>query len=204
MIKAQTLYTNELLIPSMLLTLLAAPAQAVEVRGLAKLGFDFGGDTLVTATYTSGTTSKIKANEGLSLGGGVSILTGGKSMSFDLTAAWKFTSIDATNQTFDFTRYPLEALAFYNFSGDHGVRLGAGPSYQLNPKYKASGNLSNLNLNFDNALGYVVQLDYLSKTNPRARGGIDWGLRYIAVDYKFNGLKVASGNGLGFFMAGVF
>lgn len=191
-------------IPGLLLAVLAAPAQAVEVRGIAKFGFDFGGDTLVTAVYTSGTTSKIKANEGLYLGGGVSLLTSGKSMSFDLTAAWKFTSIDAANQSFDFTRFPLEALAFYNFSGDHGVRLGGGLAYQLSPKFKASGSLANGTVTFDNALGYVVQLDYLAKTHPKSRGGISWGLRYTATDYEVNGIQNATGNGLGIFMGGVF
>lgn len=202
--KIYGMFNKKTFIPGLLFAAVAAPAQALEVRGIAKLGFDFGGDTLVTAVYTSGTTSKIKANEGMYLGGGVSLLTSGKSMSFDLTAAWKFTSIDATNQTFDFTRFPLEALAFYNFSGDHGVRLGGGLAYQLNPKFKASGSLANGTINFDNAVGYVVQLDYLAKSHPNARGGINWGLRYTAADYEADGVPTASGDGLGIFMAGVF
>ncbi len=74
----------------------------------------------------------------------------------------------------------------------------------MNPKFKASGSLANGTVNFDNALGYVVQLDYLSKTSSHGRGGIDWGVRYTAADYKANGLPTTSGNGLGFFMADVF
>jgi hypothetical protein len=204
MINAKMLWRNKTLMPALLLTLLAAPAQAVEVRGLMKLGFDFGGDTVVTALFDTGDTSKIKLNEGMFLGGGVSLLTAGNSMSIDLTAAWKFTSINAINQDYDLTRFPLEALAFYNFSGDHGVRLGGGISYQLNPKFKASGDFHNFTLNYDNALGYVVQLDYLSKTRPKASGGFNWGLRYTAVDYEVNGFPAGAGNGLGFFVGGVF
>lgn len=204
MINAKTLCRTKTLVPALLLLLLTAPAQADGVRGIVKFGFDGGGDTLVSATYYSGTVSKIKANEGLYLGGGMSLLTAGNSMSIDLTAAWKFTSIDAANQTFDFTRFPLEALFFYNFSGDHGIRLGGGLAYQLNPKFKASGSLANGTIDFDNSLGYVVQLDYLSKAHPKDRGGINWGLRYTAADYEVNGVQFATGNGLGFFVGGVF
>ena len=77
-------------------------------------------------------------------------------------------------------------------------------TYQLNPKFKASGSLANGTVNFDNALGYVVQLDYLAKTHPKARGGISWGLRYTTTDYEVNGVQNATGNGLGIFMGGVF
>jgi hypothetical protein len=84
------------------------------------------------------------------------------------------------------------------------VRLGGGLAYQLDPKFKASGDLANGTVKFDNALGYVVQLDYLSKTHPNARGGIDWGVRYTATDYEVDGVKTATGNGLGIFVGGVF
>lgn len=188
-------YTS--LITGLSLTMVVLPSRAAEVRGLAKLGLDFGGDTLVVAQFTSGIDAKIKANEGLYFGGGVSILNDTKKLSLELTAAWKFASIDATNQTFEFTRFPLEALGFYHFSGAEGMRIGGGLSYQLNPKFTADGSLFNGTVDFDNTAGYVVQLDY-------TRTHFNYGARYTAAKYEANGVQIATGNGLGIFIGGVF
>ena len=185
------------LISGLLLNVIVLPSRAADVRGLAKLGADFGGDTLVVAKFTTGTSAKIKANEGFYLGGGVSILNDTKKLSLDLTAAWKYTSINAVNQTFEFTHFPLEALGFYHFSGVEGVRIGGGLSYQLNPKFKADGTLSNGTANFDNATGYVVQVD-------STVAHFNYGVRYTAAKYQLNGAQVATGNGLGLFLGGVF
>ena len=185
------------LVAGLLLVALVLPSQAADVRGLAKVGADFGGDTLVVARFTTGTNAKIKANEGFYLGGGMSILNDAKKLSLDLTATWKYTSINAVNQTFEFTRFPLEALGFYHFSDAEGVRIGGGLSYQLNPKFKADGNLSNGTAKFDNATGYVVQIDY-------TRAHLNYGIRYTTAKYEINGVQAATGDGPGLFVGGVF
>lgn len=188
---------HALLVAGLFFTVIMSPSRAADVRGLIKLGADFGGDTLVVTQFTTGASAKIKANEGLYLGGGMSILNDAKKLSLDLTATWKYTSIDAVNQTFEFTRFPLEALGFYHFSGAEGIRIGGGLSYQLSPKFKADGSLVNGTANFDNAAGYVVQID-------STVAHFNYGMRYTAAKYQNNGVQVATGNGLGLFLGGVF
>ncbi len=112
----------------------------------------------------------------------MSILNDAKKLSLDLTATWKYTSIEAVNQTFEFTRFPLEVLGFYHFSGAEGARIGGGLSYQLNPKFKADGNLRNGTAKFGNATGYVVQIDY-------TRAHLNYGIRYTAAKYEINGAQ---------------
>ena len=80
------------LVAGLLLAAIILPSQAADVRGLARVGADFGGDTLVVARFTTGTNAKIKANEGFYLGGGISILNDAKKLSLDLTATWKYTA----------------------------------------------------------------------------------------------------------------
>ena len=185
------------LVASLLLAVIVLPSRAADVRGLARLGADFGGDTLVVGPFTTGTSAKIKANEGVYLGGGMSILNDAKKLSLDLAATWKYTSIEAVNQTFEFTRFPLEVLGFYHFSDAEGVRIGGGLSYQLNPKFKADGNLRNGTANFDNAAGYVIKIDYTRKH-------LNFGARYTAAKYEISGAQAATGNGPGLFVGGVF
>jgi len=45
---------------------------AADVRPVFKAGYDTGGDKIVTAVFTSGSTKSIKANEGIYIGGGTS------------------------------------------------------------------------------------------------------------------------------------
>lgn len=155
---------------------LAGPfaAEAAEVRPLFKAGFDFGGDTMVTAVFTDGSTQTIKANEGLYLGGGAAIVNEARDWEFHLTLAYKFTMIDASNGDVEWTRFPLEALAFYRFQK---VRLGGGLAYHISPRLEGTGVIGGLDVKFKNAAGLVVQADWLI-TDALAAG-----LRYTVLEY---------------------
>ncbi|HYS58428.1 MAG TPA: hypothetical protein VEM34_09850, partial [Burkholderiales bacterium] len=48
---------------------------AADVRPVVRIGFDFGGDKLASATFTNGSTDTIKAGEFIYLGGGLSVIT---------------------------------------------------------------------------------------------------------------------------------
>src|SRR2546429_9843422 len=73
----------------------AAPlgSHAVEIRPVIKSGIDFGGETLATVTFTNGSSESIKANEGLYVGGGASILLDSKDIEIETTLSVKYTSV---------------------------------------------------------------------------------------------------------------
>ena len=171
---------------------LASPwaVQAAEIRPLFNAGFDFGGDTMVTAVFVDGSSETIKANEGVYLGGGAAIITDARDWEFHVTLGYKFTMIDATNGDVEWTRFPLEALAFYRFQK---VRLGGGLTYHLSPKLEGSGVVGGLNVTFKDAAGAVLQADWL------VTDALALGLRYTAIEYDAKGAFTGSAraNGLG-------
>jgi hypothetical protein len=173
-------------VPVLVLMVVAAVplvSQAADVRPVIKAGFDFGGDKLVTATFTSGSTDSIKANELFYFGAGISILADSKDIETELTIGYKFDSINANNGDIKFTRYPLEALVFYRFPK---YRLGGGLTYHFSPKVSGSGVASSINGNFDDSLGFVLQADYLI-TQKVSVGG-----RYTSLKYKVGGASFDS------------
>ncbi len=173
------------LLPALALVVAAAvPAasHAVDVRPMLKAGFDVGGDTLVTAVFTDGSTKSIKANEGFYFGGGASILSDSKDIEGEVSLSYKFASINASNGTIDWTRYPLDVLVFYRLPQ---FRLGGGLTYHLSPKLSGSGPAGNISTKFDDSAGFVLQADYLLQK-------ITFGLRYTSLQYKVGGASAKS------------
>jgi hypothetical protein len=168
----------------------ALGAQAAEIRPLIKAGFDLGGDTMVTVAFINGDTEKVRANEGFYLGGGAAILDQARNMEYHVTLAYKFAVINADNGDIEWTRIPLEALAFYRFAR---ARVGGGLTYHINPKLEGSGVVGGLDIEFKNALGVVLQADWLITRNI-ALGG-----RFTFVEYDAEGAFTGSAktNGLG-------
>ncbi len=163
----------------------AAPlgSQAVEVKPVFKLGADFGGETIATVTFTNGSQKSIDANEGLYIGGGASFLLDSKDIEIETTLSIKYTSITASNGDVTWTRFPLEVLAFYRAPK---FRVGGGLTYHLSPKLSGSGVAGGLNVNVDDALGAVLQGDWLITQK------ISVGLRYTSLSYKANGVTAKS------------
>jgi hypothetical protein len=168
----------------------ALDAQAAEIRPLIKAGFDVGGETLVTAVFTNGERENVKANEGVYLGGGAAILDEARNMEYHVTLAYKFALINADNGDIEWTRIPLEALVFYRFPR---ARVGGGLTYHINPKVEGSGVVGGLDIEFKNALGLVLQADWLI-TKKIALGG-----RFTFLEYDAEGpfTGSAKSNGLG-------
>lgn len=182
-------------------------SHAIEVNGIAKLGLDFGGDSMVKVIFTSGNSSSIQGNDGLLLAGGFSITNDARNFSLDTTLGLKYAAIDAANQTYDFSRYPLDVVAFYNIpfgsKKKFNLRVGGGMTYILNPKFSASGAFDNFTVNFEDALGVVGQVDTVIKFNRRL--GINAGLRLTNVEYTVKGVPGSiNGSGAGLFVAFVF
>ena len=159
---------------------------AAEIRPVFVAGYDTGGDKLVTVTFTNGDTESIRANEGLYVGGGISVLNDDKDIQFVGTVNYKYQSVSADNGDITWTRIPIDTLLFYRWQK---VRVGGGLTFQLSPKLKGSGAAGNINTNVDNAVGLLLQADYLL-------GKVNIGLRGTLVDFKSGG-ATAKGNGVG-------
>lgn len=156
-----------------------------------KLGYDFGGDTLVTAVFADGSTRSIKANEGFFMGVGASILNDARNVEGEMSVSYKFQTIDANDANLQFTRFPFDALLFYR---QYRYRVGGGLTYHLNPKVRGSGAAAGLNVNYENALGAILQGDYVF--GPKTAVG----LRYTMLQYKATSGAggTARGDGFGF------
>jgi hypothetical protein len=173
---------------AILALLASAPAgvRAAEARPVFVAGYDTGGDDILKVTFGSGTADSIGANEGLYLGGGVSLLNGARNVEFLGTLSYKYQAIHASNGDITWTRFPLDALLFYRWQS---FRAGGGATYVLRPRLKGSGDASNIYTAFGAALGAVLQADYLV-------GGVAFGLRYTILEYQEGGTTVKS-NGVG-------
>jgi len=173
---------------------LAAPSAAVaDVQGIFKAGYDVGGDEVVSVPMTDGSTSTIKANEGFYLGGGIAFLNSDRDWEFDLTVAYKFKMIDATNGDVTFSRWPVEALVFYRF--DY-FRVGGGVTYHMSPKLEGTGVVSGLDIKLKDALGGVLQAYW------RITEDVTLGVRYTFLEYEakapFTGTAKSDGVGVTF------
>lgn len=172
----------------------ATPALALDSSFAYKLGYDSGGDTLVTVTFVGGDTENIKANRGLFFGGGVSMVNETKDIETEITLSYKFDDISASNGDITFSTWPLDALAFYRTPQ---VRVGGGVTYHLNPDLSGSGVASGLNVNFKDSLGFIVQADW------RISEKVNLGLRYTALDYEVEGSSASvNSNGIGIVLSG--
>jgi hypothetical protein len=162
-----------------------------DFKWLIRGGMDLGGDELAHAYFTNGNTDKIHAGEMLGVaGGGVyspSPFTQ-PGLETELTLGWKFDSITGKNGSIDWDRYPLEVLEFYRVST---WRFGGGLTYHMNPTLTSDGVAANIGtVSFDDALGVVGEIDYLTDT------GLLIGGRLTMIDYKARNQTV-SGNSIG-------
>jgi hypothetical protein len=167
-----------------------ALAHAAELRPLLKAGFDLGGDTIVDVVFANGDREAVKANEGFYIGGGAALIDDARNMEYHLTVAYKFAVISASNGDIEWTRIPLEALAFYRWQR---VRLGGGLAYHVNPQVDGSGVVGGLDIKFRDALGLILQADWRI-TDTIALGG-----RYTMLEYeaKAPASGTAKSNGIG-------
>ena len=166
-----------------LLALLAAPSYGVDVRPAFKAGLEGGGDTLIkvgVSPNSLGDTRTIRAGELLFLGGGASILSDAKDLELELTLSYKFAGIHAQDGDINWSVLPLDALVFYRIPN---WRFGGGLTYHINPSLKGSGQAGGLNANYANALGIVLQGDYMFGEK------IKLGLRFVGVKYKADSIQ---------------
>jgi hypothetical protein len=147
----------------------------------ASLGLAFGGEELVSLTYTDGTSVSIHAGDGVLLTGGLTftpLWIGDRiGLGLGLDAGWKYrsTSVDADG-SMALERFPLigSARGLIGITNAWHVLLAGGVVYELGPDLTGEGLLSEYSFEFDNALGGMAEL------------GITWG-RPMAVGWEISG-----------------
>lgn len=136
------------------------------VRFLAGLGLTFGGDTIITATYTDGTTDKITAGGGFIFYAGAEYRLN-ENVSIQGSIGYHDDSFrQAKNGDGSFSRIPIEVMAYYHLNDK--FRLGGGLRFVNSAKLKLSGTPGTINDTFASATGLVIEGEWL----PDPRTGI--------------------------------
>jgi len=91
-------------------------------------------------------------------------------------------SVDAEDGDASFTKFPIDALVMTQVNS---VKFGAGLTYHLNPTYKEDSPYVSGEVEFDNAVGLLIEADY-SFANSNA----EFGLRYTKIDYEIDGFEI--------------
>jgi hypothetical protein len=171
--------------------ILLALASTAQADLYLELGYEGGGDTLISTT----------AGEDINAGGGINYVIGvqnkvgenGKSLS--LALGYMIQSMDASNGTAEISTLTFDAI----YSIPKGVhRFGIGASYHIDPTYKDNiAGLSPLKIDFDDALGLVLQYSYAYSPQFQI------GARITEMDYEVNGLSLDAGS-FGIFLSNGF
>jgi hypothetical protein len=172
----------------------AAHAIGFELGGGVGADFNAGADTLLELEFDDGGNQEIKAGNGVSLfvaGGPLFFESFPHKLQLELSLGVKFSTMQPTsNADLSFVRFPLELLGFYR-NDDWHFRVGGGAVLHMGNSLTGSGALSDLDVDLDNALGGIVQADFVYEA---------WfiGMRYTALSYTANGAEdSAAANSLG-------
>lgn len=145
----------------------AAPARAsgetAMLHLLLSFGVQFGGTPLVEIRGSDGEVSHLNAGDAasISLGGLLEPYRGTThALQLQLTGGYNYTGTGGRNGSAELTRWPFELLAFY-YHRPYRLRIGGGAQYQLNTLFVGTGAAAG-NIPFDNALGGVLQADWLA------------------------------------------
>lgn len=164
----------------LLLLLVLSPAPLLAAGSPHYLLFEYasGGDELVDPD--SG--RSLRAGELLQISYGYKFLSEElPRWQVDLRAGLKLSLIDVDGGDASFYRYPLE-LVFHYRPGEQ-FAFGAGVAYHLYPTYALDAGSVDDEIEFDDAFGYFVQLEY--QINPSF--GI--GARWLLIDYDKDGAR---------------
>ena len=149
-------------------------------------GLHLGGERFATVYTTTGTTD-INAGELYSLAIGVG-LDLAPDIESRITIGIKEDGVIASNGSVKFTRYPIDVLVLKRTGG---WKIGGGITYHMNPEYYDSTYFSPLSVQFDDALGLLLELD-------RELGAVYIGGRLTLIDYQITGSNSKfSGNSVG-------
>jgi hypothetical protein len=122
--------------------------------------------------FTDGSSEEIKAGEFLSVDLGVAWDMG--ILEARVTGGWKYDTITADNGDLDFSRFTAHGVLLFA-AGDW--RFGGGAAYHFAVELDGSGVASTADAEFDDAVGYIGEIDYYFTENAYV------GVQYINIEY---------------------
>lgn len=133
----------------------------------------FGGDTLASASNGFEDTD-------LDAGGGIAARLGinfaaSPELEMEASLGIKFNRIDADDGDASVVSFPIDGLVFARVN-EH--RFGAGIAVHLAPEFEIDSSNGSGTVEFDDAVGWILQYDY--QTSPNFRVGV----RYTGIDYE--------------------
>lgn len=164
-------------------------------------GFGLGGDTLAEVTYADGSTSELKAGQGLWVGGGLTWTPWwptdrlGFGLGYDVGYKLGTTGGNA-NGAIEFERIPmmLSARGLVALAGNYHFLLAGGGIVEFGPKLYGTGAASSITeARFSDAVGGMVEAGILFG-RPLGVGGEITG-RATIIEYDFQGTTVSGLSG---------
>lgn len=160
--------------------LLAASAvQAADngapLRFLVGGGVTYGGDALLNVETGDRDNKDLKAG-GLGQGYAGFEYRISDTLSFQNTVGYHVNYTKADGGKIRFTRIPIDLLAVYAIAPN--MRIGAGAQLVARPQLKGTGWASGLDQKYDNAVGLVVEGEYLFTPHMGLK------LRYVKEEFK--------------------
>jgi Outer membrane protein beta-barrel domain len=179
------------LIVLVLAGLAATASQAADgFKGLVGATLTGGGETLVSVSYTNGTTETVKSGGLVQVFGGFEYQAEGSPFVIQGNLGYHVDDTTGKDSSVRFTRFPMEVLGLWQANDQ--LRVGLGLRKALNTKVSSSGAASSSigNTQFDSKVGAIVQGEWL--IGPSA----SLFLRYVSEDYQV-GRSTVSGKHVG-------
>lgn len=175
--------TKRLLGSILILLSFATSAQAFDIGPTGGVSFDFGGDDLLKVKFTDGTSSTLRAGDGMQLNfGAVASLDQMNTFFATMTLGWKYSGIGkAENGSATISRFPLEGMLYYR-AGKH--RIGAGLTKHLGISYDTGGVLADASTNLESNVGSILSYGYSFEETDMMAFGIKYtNLTYTATEF---------------------
>jgi hypothetical protein len=166
------------------------------VQLFVSVGAEFGlGDRLAKVVFDDDPDQILHANDGgmLAVGAHFLRLAAGRLYS-QATAGVKYASINASNGDLRFVAFPLELLEFASLEP---FRVGAGVQLLLGPRLDGDGDFAARDVDYEPALGLVVQADFVWRFRGASRGALIVGPRFLLQTLEVEGGGDVDANALG-------
>ena len=158
---------------------------SVEVHPIGTIGFTTGGDTLGTYRVEYlGDESEVEvdvdAGDSLFLYGGFQMRWPETHLGMLFQGGLAIAGVGGYGDGVDFRRWPVEAIGFVEAGK---FRLGIGATHHFAPTFDEDGVGDDIRVEFDDANGWIAQIEYHS-------GPATFGLRYVDIGYDVDTLEI--------------
>jgi len=177
-------YVSPYLPAVFILSLLPSISFGFEWHGVFNIGHDFGGESVAKLDFEGGGTAKLKADEGLYLDIGYLVpfnQTFGRSLEWLTTVGIKVGEETASNGALKWKSIPVRTTLLARLGN---YRLGGGLVYHTRSKSEATGAAGDYEIDFDEALGYELQIAYAPYHFTYSASGYQLGIRHTITDFE--------------------